>query len=146
MELGLGLGLGSALDSLSHSSSHALPSSRHPPFTHSPFPPCSLVCGGQPSPHKSQLVVSHITCPPLSSSHHAHNFVLGTAVINNNQPPWSFGFYSQTRGTRENRATPCVKDLKYRVPHGSQLVHTVLSSSSLAGHVLHYPPPPTQTT
>jgi hypothetical protein len=32
------------------------------------------------------------------------------------QPPWSFGFDSQTRGTRENRAPPCVK-----VP-GSSLV------------------------
>jgi hypothetical protein len=57
------------------------PSSRHPPFTHYPFPPRSLVCGGQPSPHKPRLVVSHSTCPPLSSSPHAHNFVLGTAVI-----------------------------------------------------------------
>ena len=25
------------------------------------------------------------------------------------QPPWSFGLNSQTRGTRENRAPPCVK-------------------------------------
>jgi hypothetical protein len=25
------------------------------------------------------------------------------------QPPWSFGFDSQTRGTRENRVPPCVK-------------------------------------
>ncbi len=33
-ELGLGLGLGLGLDSLSHSSSHALPFSCHPPFTH----------------------------------------------------------------------------------------------------------------
>jgi hypothetical protein len=60
------------------------PSSRHPPFTHYPFPlpPRSLVCGGQPSPHKPRLVVPHSTCPPLSSSPHAHSFVLGTAVIN----------------------------------------------------------------
>jgi hypothetical protein len=58
------------------------PSSRHPPFTHYPFPPRSLVCGGQASPHKPRLVVSHSTCPPLSSSPHAHSFVLGTAVIN----------------------------------------------------------------
>jgi hypothetical protein len=58
------------------------PSSRHPPFTHYPFPPRSLVCRGQPSPHKPRLVVSHSTCPPLSSSPHAHSFVLGTAVIN----------------------------------------------------------------
>ena len=61
------------------------PSSRHPPFTHYPFPPRSLVCGGQASPHKPRLVVSHSTCPPLSSSPHAHSFVLGTAVINNNK-------------------------------------------------------------
>jgi hypothetical protein len=58
------------------------PSSRHPPFTHYPFPPRSLMCGGQASPHKPRLVVSHSTCPPLSSSPHAHSFVLGTAVIN----------------------------------------------------------------
>ena len=60
------------------------PSSRHPPFTQYPFPPRSLVCGGQTSPHKPRLVVSYSTCPPLSSSPHAHSFVLGTAVINNN--------------------------------------------------------------
>jgi hypothetical protein len=58
------------------------PSSRHPPFTQHPFPLRSLVCGGQPSPHKPRIVVSHITCPPLSSSPHAQSFVLGTAVIN----------------------------------------------------------------
>jgi hypothetical protein len=58
------------------------PSSRHPPFTLYPFPLRSLVCGGQPSPHKPRLVVSHSTCPPLSSSPHAHSFVIGTAVIN----------------------------------------------------------------
>ena len=58
------------------------PSSRHPLFTHYPFPPQPLVCGGQPSPHKPRLVVSHSTCPPLSSSPHAHSFVIGPAVIN----------------------------------------------------------------
>jgi hypothetical protein len=58
------------------------PSSGHPPFTHYPFPPRSLVCGGQPSPHKPRLVVSHSTCPPLSSSPDAHSFVIGPAVIN----------------------------------------------------------------
>jgi hypothetical protein len=45
--------------------------------------PRSLVCGGQTSPHNPRLVVSHSTCSPLSLPH-AHNFVLGTAVINNN--------------------------------------------------------------
>jgi hypothetical protein len=62
------------------------PSSRHPPFTHYPFPLRSLVCGGQPSPHKPRIVVSHSTCPPLSSSPHAHSFVLGTTVINTHTP------------------------------------------------------------
>ena len=59
------------------------PSSLHPPFTHYSFSPRSLVCGGQTSPQKPLLVVSHSTCSPRSSSHHANNFVLGTAVINN---------------------------------------------------------------
>jgi hypothetical protein len=63
------------------------PSSRHPPFTHYPFPLCSLVCGGQPSPHKPLLVVSHSTCPPLSSSPHEYSFVFGTAVINTTSSP-----------------------------------------------------------
>jgi hypothetical protein len=59
------------------------PSSLHPPFTHYyPFPPRSIACGGQTSPHKPRLVVSHTTCSPRSSSPHAHTFVLGTAVIN----------------------------------------------------------------
>ena len=34
-------------------------------------------------------VVSHSTCSPRSSSPHAHSFVLGTAVINNNTPFFS---------------------------------------------------------
>ena len=65
-----------------HSSPHTRsPSSLHPPFTHYSFSPRSLVCGGQTSPHKPRLVVSHSTCSPRSSSPHAHSFVLGTAVI-----------------------------------------------------------------
>jgi hypothetical protein len=91
---------------------------------------------GQTSPQRPWLVVSRSTCPPLSPPH-ANSFVTGTAVINTHtpappwvgsrspdgwdqiprwaggwglhQPPWSFGFDSQTRGTRENRAPPCVK-------------------------------------
>ncbi len=58
------------------------PSSHHPLFTHYPIPLRSLVCGGQPSPHKPRLVVSHSTYPPLSSSPHTHSFVIGPAVIN----------------------------------------------------------------
>jgi hypothetical protein len=85
-ELDLGLGLGLGLDSLSHFSSHALPFFSPPSFHTLSLSPRSLVCGGQPSPHKPRLVVSHSTCPPLSSSPHAHSFVLSTAVINNNLP------------------------------------------------------------
>ena len=48
-------------------------SSRHPPFTQSPFPPRPPVRGGQTSPHKPRLVLSS-TCPPLSSSPHAYSF------------------------------------------------------------------------
>jgi hypothetical protein len=66
----------------SHTPPRTRSPSRHPPFTHYPFLLRSLVCGGQPSPHKPRLVVSHSTCPSLSSSPHAHSFVLGTAVIN----------------------------------------------------------------
>ena len=40
--------------------------------------PCVKVPGSSRVP----LVVSHSTCPPLSSSPHTHSFVLGTAVIN----------------------------------------------------------------
>jgi hypothetical protein len=66
----------------SHTPPRTLPFFSPPPFTHHLFPLRSLVCGGQPSPHKPRLVVSHSTCPPLSSSPHANSFVLGTAVIN----------------------------------------------------------------
>ncbi len=52
-----------------------------PPFTQSPYPPRSLVRDGQTHPHRPRLVVSHSTCPPLSSSPHAHSFVIGPAVI-----------------------------------------------------------------
>jgi len=61
------------------------PSSLHPPFTHYSFSPRSPVYGGKTSPHKTRLVVSHNTCSPRASSPHAHSFVLGTAVINNNK-------------------------------------------------------------
>jgi len=61
------------------------------PFPHSR----SLVCGGQTSPHKSRLVVSHSTCSPQSSSPHTHSFVLGTAVINNE----IFNRYSSNKHT-----------------------------------------------
>jgi hypothetical protein len=82
------------------------PSSRHPPFTHYPFSLRSLVCGGQPSPHKPRLVVSHSTCPPLSSSPHAHSFVLGTAVINTHRKSHTVTVFSLFRRRAGPRARP----------------------------------------
>ena len=58
------------------------PCSSPPSFTQSPSPPHSLVRDGQTSPHRTRLVVSRSTCPPLSPNPHANSFVLGTAVIN----------------------------------------------------------------
>ncbi len=81
------MGLGLGLDSLSCSSSHALPFFSPPSFHTLSVSLRSLVCGGQPSPHKPRIVVSHSTCPPLSSSPHAHSFVLGDAVINTHGSP-----------------------------------------------------------
>jgi hypothetical protein len=40
----------------------------------------------QTHPHRPRLVVSHSTCPPLSSSPHAHSFVIGPAVIKHAPP------------------------------------------------------------
>ena len=65
---------------LSHS-----PSAPPPPFTQSPYPPRSLVRDGQTHPHRPRIVVSHSTCPPLSSSPHTHSFVIGPAVIKHTQ-------------------------------------------------------------
>ena len=67
---------------LSHS-----PSAPPPPFTQSPYPPRSLVRDEQTHPHRPRLVVSHSTCPPLSSSPHANSFVIGPAVINHTHTP-----------------------------------------------------------
>jgi hypothetical protein len=39
----------------------------------------------QTHPHRPRLVVSHSTCPPLSSSPHANSFVIGPAVIKHTQ-------------------------------------------------------------
>jgi hypothetical protein len=44
------------------------------------------VRAGQTHPHRPRLVVSHSTCPPLSSSPHAHSFVIGPAVIKHTHP------------------------------------------------------------
>ncbi len=49
-------------------------------------PGSSRVPDGQTHPHRPRLVVSHSTCPPLSSSPHAHSFVIGPAVIKHTHP------------------------------------------------------------
>ncbi len=91
-------------------------SNKHTHLSHYTFSPRSLVCGGQTSPHKPRLVVSHSTCSPLPSSPHAHSFVLGTAVINNNNPGGLGSFFKRVEPGKTGRHPV----LKYRVPHGSQ--------------------------
>ncbi len=44
-----------------------LPLLRPPSFPQSPYPPSSLVRDERTHPHRPRLVVSHSTCPPLSS-------------------------------------------------------------------------------
>jgi hypothetical protein len=41
----------------------------------------------QTHPHRPRLVVSHSTCPPLSSSPHANSLVIGPAVIKHTRQP-----------------------------------------------------------
>ena len=102
--------------SLSHFSSPPPPS-----FTQSPSPPRSLVRDGQTGPQRprasagrlSEHMSSTLPLPPRgqlyqrhSSNTHTPDHIprwAGGWVLH--QPPWSFG----SRGTRENRAPPCVK-------------------------------------
>ena len=84
---GSGFGIGFTL-LLTSSFTRSSPSGR-PPFTQYPSPSCSLVRDGQTHPHRPRLVVSHSTCPPPSSSPHAHSFVLGPAVIKHTRPSLS---------------------------------------------------------
>ena len=60
-------------------------------------------------------------CTRSCSNKHRDTWRVGGWVLH--QPPWSFGFDSQSRGTRENRRTVTHPVLKYRVPHGSQPRH-----------------------
>jgi hypothetical protein len=91
------------------------------------------VCGGQPSPHKPRLVVSHSTCPPLSSSPHAHSFVLGTAVINTHTVK---GLRSADDKHRPQNGSP--KPSK-RMRHACACVLLVTARQAAARHALDYP-------
>jgi hypothetical protein len=108
--------------SLSHS-----PSAPPPSFTQYPYPLRSLVRDEQTHPHRPRLVVSHSTCPPLSSPPHANSFVICPAVIKHT--------HTHFPGTVNFCVTVTVM---------GRLVHTDLGSSqsSLIAHVLHSPSPP----
>ncbi len=112
------------------------PSSCHPPFTHYPFPLRSLVCGGQPSPHKPRLVVSHSTCPPLSSSPHAHSFVLGTAVMNTHTD------HPSEKNMRKIHTIwyviiPCPKMVTISSPFCHFIPTRIISYPQLSFHTIH---------
>ncbi len=84
--------------SISHS-----PSAPPPSFTQSPYPPRSLVRDDQTHPHRPRLVVSHSTCPPLSSSPHANSFVIGPAVIKHTHTQKQNTFVSKNLSDETNR-------------------------------------------
>ena len=68
--------------------------------------------GGQTSPHSPRLIVSHRSCPPLSSSicslypidhvlHYPHSYPQGPGVINNNKPEGANARSEESRGGDE---------------------------------------------
>jgi hypothetical protein len=70
-------------------------------------------------------------------------------VVGLHQPyiyPWSFGFDSQTRGTRENRASPCVKvPGSSRVPPDGLVVGSCTSHPGVLGSIPKREEPSSQT-
>ena len=66
------------------------------------------------------------------------------------QPPWSFGFDSQTRGTRENSGTLMMMMMLVKVPGSSRVpgnsfvlgpaVINAHTQQSLVANVFQYPP------
>jgi hypothetical protein len=139
-----------------------------PPISPPP-PPCKQLCTRSCSnkhTHTKLKETTSSTCPPISppppprkqfctrscSNKHTHTrspdgwdqiprWAGGWFL---HQPPWSFGFDSQTRGTRENRAPPCVAvPGSSRVPvrdgqPSSQRPRLVVSRSTCP----HMSPPP----
>ena len=145
------------------------PSSPPRSLTQYPSPPRSLERDGQTRSHMPRLVVSRSTCPPLPPvigplprpGWAPDPLMVGTDQsldppmgwwLGLHQPPWSFGFDSQTRGTRENGAPPCVKvPGSSRVPSPRSLVRDGQTSShwprlvvprSTCPHLSPSPPPP----
>jgi hypothetical protein len=75
----------------------------------------TLVRDGQTHPHRPRLVVSHSTCPPLSSSPHAHSFVIGPAVIKHTHTHT----HSDPDRLRESRRRPA-RSAMHRICHTRQ--------------------------
>jgi hypothetical protein len=71
------------------------------------------VRAGQTHPHRPRLVVSHSTCPPLSSSPHAHSFVIGPAVIKHTQAKRSNDFWEDAVAWEAQRVE-ALKERKLR--------------------------------
>ena len=59
-------------------------------------------CGGQPSPHKPRLVVSHSKCPPLSSSPRAQ---LCIRYCSNKRPAYASGYEKVRKTSKKGERT-----------------------------------------
>jgi hypothetical protein len=88
-----------------------------------------------------RVVVSHITCPPLSSSPHANSFVIGSAVMNNNNPATN----SSPSPTRQGRKTiECEKSIQTPLSDQVSSYPTDTATSAECSHQVHqqlHPPP-----
>jgi hypothetical protein len=64
-----------------HTHTHTHPGKTGAPCVKVPGSSRVPVRDEQTHPHRPRLVISHSTCPPLSSPPHANSFVIGPAVI-----------------------------------------------------------------
>ena len=102
-----------------------------------PTPPCSLVRDGQTHPHRPRLVVSHSTCPPLSSSPPANSFVIGPAVIKHTHMVWGLGLGLDSLSHFSSHALPFFSPPSFHTLCPAQM--------ELDFMVTLYPPAPTRT-